>query len=129
MPFWYAPSVNGFYSPTGLVPGTSIGSPEFKLWTDQSLTHRSQLLYGMVTGTIADFGPDYMNRSWLFQNFSNVSDLVDALNHLVYHGTMPDSEASAIKAYCASMGTSDMRQQFQAAIFLALNSDSVNVTH
>jgi hypothetical protein len=128
-PFWYAPSVNGFYPPTYVVPGTSIVSPEFSLWSNSSITHRSQLLYGMVTGTINGFGPDYMNRSWLFQNFNNVPDLVDALNHLVYHGTMPSSEITAINSYCAGMGTTDLRQQFAAAIFLALNSDSVNVTH
>lgn len=128
-PFWYAPSVNGFYSPAALIPGTSILSPEFSLWNNLSLVHRSQLLYGIISGSVNGFGNDYINRSWLFQNFKNVPDLVDALDHLLYHGTMPPATKSSIVDYCASLDPANPRQQFLSAIFLALNSDSFNVTH
>ncbi len=126
--FWYPPSVNGFYSPAGLIPGTAIGSPEFGLLNDLSQVHRSQILYGMVSGSLNSFGNDYMNRSWLFQSFTNVPDLLDALDHLLYHGTMSPSTRSTILGYCATL-PADQRQRFTAAIFLALNSDAFNVTH
>ncbi len=125
---WYPASVNGFYSPGALIPGTSINSPEFTLWNNLTLVHRSQLLYGMVSGSINGFGNDYMNRSWLFQNFTTVPDMVDALNHLLYHGTMPATTRALITSYCSSLDSSN-RQQFISAVFLALNSDSFNVTH
>ena len=126
--FWYPPSVNGFYSPTSLIPGTSIVGPEFTLWNNLSVVHRSQLLYGMISGSINGFGNDYMNRSWLFQNFTTVPDMVDALDHLLYHGTMPATTRSTITTYCSSLDPAN-RQQFISAVFLALNSDSFNVTH
>ena len=125
---WYPPSVNGFYSPGALIPGTAINSPEFTLWNNMTLVHRSQLLYGMVSGSINGFGNDYMNRSWLFQNFTTVPDMVDALNHLLYHGTMPATTRDLITSYCTSLDPAN-RQQFISAVFLALNSDTFNVTH
>ena len=127
--FWYFPSVLGFYSPSALIPGTSIVSPEYSLWNNLSLVHRTEILYGLVSGTASEFGNDYMNQSWLFQNFTNVPDLVDALDHLLYHGTMPATTRSTIINYCATLGPANQRQQFISAIFLALNSDTFNVTH
>ena len=70
-----------------------------------------------------------MNQSWLFQNFTNVPDLVDALDHLVYHGTMPATTRSIIINYCGTLDPANQRQQFISAIFLALNSDTFNVSH
>ncbi len=127
--FWYPPSVNGFYANSHLIPGTSITSPEFTLWNNLSLVNRSQVLYGIIDGTINGFGNDYMRFDWLYNDFTNVPDLVDALNHLVYHGMMPASLKATIISTCAGLSTSDRHQQFAAAIFLALNSDSNNVQH
>ncbi len=94
-----------------------------------SLVQRSQLLYGMVSGTLWDFGGDYMNRSWLFQDINNVPDLVDALNHTLYHGNMPTATQNAIVNYCGTLGNASAQQQFIAAIFLALNSDNYSVSN
>lgn len=127
--FWYAPSVNGFYSPSALIPGTSITSPEFWLWNNLSLVHRSQILYGMISGSVNGFGNDYMNYSGMFQNYANVPDLVDGLNHLLFHGTMPAATKSQIISFCATLDPGNMRQQYVDAIFLAMNSDAFNVIH
>lgn len=127
--FWYPPSVNGFYSPSALIPGTSITSPEFWLWNNLSLVHRSQILYGTISGTITGFGNDYINRAGFFLYYHNVPDLVDVLDHRLYHGTMPAATRAGIISYCATMDPTNMRQQFIAAIFLAMNSDAFNVSH
>ena len=81
----------------------------------------------MVNGGTPGFGNTYMANSWLFTAFTNVPDLLDALNHQIYHGQMPASEQAAITNYCA--GIPDLNQAFVSAVFLALNSDSVNVSH
>ena len=126
---WYPPSVNGFYANTHEIPGTTLISPEFQLWNNMTLTTRSQALYGIVTGTINGFGNDYMRRVWLYQDFANVSDLVDALDHLLFYGKMPATTRSTILSTVSALNTTDKNTQFATAIFLALNSDTNNVQH
>ncbi len=125
--FWVPPSVFSFYSPSYLIPGTSINSPEYSLLNNATIIHRSQLLWGIVSGQQA--GLNLNSNSWLYQNFHDVPSIVDALNHLLYHGQMPDEEKAAILAYCAQLDPSDVQTQLYSAVFLALNSDSYTVAH
>ena len=125
--FWILPSVFSFYSPSYLIPGTSINSPEFSLLNNATVLHRSQLLWGIVSGQQP--GLNANPNAWLYQNFHDVPSIVDALNHLLYHGQMPDSERTAILAYCAQLDPSDLQTQLYSAVFLALNSDSYTVAH
>ena len=125
--FWVLPSVFSFYSPSYLIPGTSINSPEYSLLNNATIIHRSQLLWGIVSGQEA--GLNSNSTSWLYQNFHDVPSIVDALNHLLYHGQMPDEEKTAILAYCAQLDASDVQTQLYSAVFLALNSDSYTVIH
>ena len=125
--WWYSPSVFGSYHPDYLIPGTSINSPEFQIFNNQSAITRSAYLWAMITGTAPGYNPNY--TSWLYTNFTNVPDLLDALDHLAFHGQMPAADKSAIIAYCQQLDVTDLRAQFQSAIFLALNSDSYTVTH
>ena len=126
-PFWHATSVFGFYPQAFQIPGTTVNSPQFSLFNNLTALHRSQYLYGMINGGTSGFGNTYMPTSWLFTAFTNVPDLLDALNHQLYHGQMSAAEQAAITSYCA--GIPDLNQAFASAIFLALNSDSFNVSH
>ena len=63
----------------------------------------------------------------LRSNFSTLPQLIDALNHIVYHGSMPQYEQDAIESYCGTI--QDPQQQFLAAVFIALNSDNFSVIH
>ena len=128
-PFWYPPSVNGFYANTHLVPGTSTVSPEFTLWNNLSLTNRSQVLWGIITGSITGFGNDYMRRVWLYQDFTDPSDEVDAMDHLLYYGRMPAAMKTQMLSAVAAWNTTDRGLQFATVIFLAMNSDTNNVEH
>ena len=125
--FWRSPSVFGFYPQTFEIPGTTLNSPQWSLFNNLTALHRSQYLYGMINGGTSGFNNSYMSSSWLFTAFTNVPDLLDALNHQLYHGQMPAAEQAAITSYCA--GIPDLNQAFVSAIFLALNSDSFNVSH
>lgn len=125
--FWHANSVFGFYPQAFQIPGTAINSPQFSLFNNLTALHRSQYLYGMINGGTSGYGNTFQNSSWLFTAFTNVPDLVDALNHQLYHGQMPAAEQTAITNYCA--GIPNLNQAFVSAIFLALNSDSFNVSH
>jgi hypothetical protein len=125
---FYSPSVFGFYSPSYRIPGTTINSPEFQILNDVTLINRSQVLWGMLTGQQGGFH-GISNSSWIIQNFSTVEDLVDALNHLAYHGQMSKDEQQFIINYCHQLQTNDPLLPTESAIFLALNADNYTVAH
>ncbi len=125
--WWHPVSVFSFYPGQYAIPGTTINSPQFSLLNNLTQLHRSQYLYGIVSGETPGFGSAYQANAWLFNAFTTVPDLIDGLNHQLFHGTMPAATQSAILNYCS--GISNQNQAFTAAIFLALNSDSFNVVH
>ena len=125
---WFHPnSVFSFYPGMFTIPGTTTNSPQWALLNNLTQLHRSQYLYGILTGQTSGFSTAYQSGSWLYTGFFTLPDLVDALNHQVFHGQMPAATQTAILNYCS--GVSDPNQAFTDAIFLALNSDSFNVTH
>ena len=121
----YSKTVFGYYSPTYVIPGTDINSPEFQLLNDITMIRRSQYWWEMVQGEGSGFNrmPNY-----LYRTFTNIPDLVDGLNHLLYHGQMTSHVQNAIINYCSTMDPSNMTAQFDAAVFLAGNADSYNVS-
>ncbi len=125
----YAPTtVFGFFSPSYTIPGTTINSPEFQILNDITLINRSQLLWGMITGLQGGF-PTPNTAGWLYKNFKTIPALVDALNHLAYHGQMSTEEQNFIINYCTNLQTTDPLLARESAIFLALNADNYTVAH
>lgn len=123
----YNPStVFGFFSPSYTIPGTTINSPEFQILNDITRINRSQLLWGMITGQQGGFR-SLNTAGWLSHNFKTIPALVDALNHLAYHGQMPIEEQNSIINYCTSLHTTDPLLPSESAIFLALNDDNYTV--
>ncbi len=126
---WNAPTVFGFFSPAYRIPGTTISSPEFQLLTNISIAMKSNILWGIVNNTQPGFTNDYQSGSWLFQYFTTVPSMLDALNHLLYHGMMSQQEMTAITTYCATLNPFDIQSQLRSAIFLALDAESNDVSH
>jgi hypothetical protein len=54
--------------------------------------------------------------------------MVDALNHLLYHGQMSQAEQTVIINYCEGLDPFDINLQMESAVFLAMNGDSYNVS-
>jgi len=125
--FWHPVSVFSFYPAMYTIPGTTINSPQFALMNNLTQTHRSQYLYGILTGQTSGFNTQFQSSAWIYTAFTTLPDLVDALNHQLFHGQMPAATQTAIMNYCS--GISNQNQAFTDAIFLALNSDSFNVVH
>jgi hypothetical protein len=95
---------------------------------DITIINRSQILWGMITGQQGGFiRPN--SSDWLYQNFKTIPALVDALNHLAYHGQMSADEQAYIINYCTGLQTNDPLLPSESAVFLALNSDSYTVSH
>jgi hypothetical protein len=126
---WNANTVFGFFSPSNVIPGTNINSPEFGLMNNISVGLKSNFLWNIVYQQQGGFTHNYVPYSWLFQNFTTVPAMLDALNHLLYHGTMSAQERSIISSYCATMNPFDVQAQLQTAAFLALDAESNDVSH
>ena len=125
--WWHPVSVFSFYPATFTVPGTTVNSPQWALLNNLTQLHRSQYLYGVLTGQTSGFNTAFQANAWLYNAFSTLPDLVDALNHQLFHGQMPAATQTAILNYCS--GITNKNQAYTDAIFLALNSDSFNVVH
>jgi len=126
---WYAPTVFGFFSPSYTIPGTGVVSPEFGLLNNISIKQKTDFLWEVITEQAGGYTVDYPSSSWLFQNFTTVPTMLDALNHLLYHGQMSQQEQAAITAYCSQLNPFDTQLQLKSAVFLALNADSYTVSH
>ena len=124
---WTAPSVFGYVSPSYMVPGTTVNSPEFGLFTNLSLVTRTNMLWGMVSAQSGGYTTNYTQSSWLFTTFPTVPAIVSALNHMAYHGLMSAQQQQAIITAAAQISPSNLNLQLQVAVFLALNADSYNV--
>jgi uncharacterized protein (DUF1800 family) len=126
---WWATTVFGFFSPSYVIPGTTIDSPEFQLQNNISVIQKSSYVWKLISVQAPGGSDDAGDISWLLQNFTTVPAMLDALNHLVYHGQMSQAEQAAITTYCAQLNPFQTRYQLQIAMFLALNADSYNVAH
>jgi uncharacterized protein (DUF1800 family) len=124
---WEPPTVFSFYTPNFMIPGTTINAPEFQIFDGNMQIQRSQVLYNIINGTQLGFSSNYQNSDWFFTYFTTVPSIVDAVNHMYYHGTMPAETQSAIQSYCQSLPT--LQQQQTTALYLALNSDSFQISH
>ncbi|WP_170834997.1 DUF1800 family protein [Terriglobus roseus] len=121
--WWFAPTVFSYFSPAYDIPGTSLNSPEFQLLNTLTSVERSQFLWGIASGTETEI-PN-ATRSRLYTNFPTPASMLEALNHMLYHGRMPQSTQDAILAYCDTV--SDPAIKLQSAVFLALNDDNYMV--
>jgi uncharacterized protein (DUF1800 family) len=124
---WMPESVFSFYSPSFMIPGTQINSPEFQIFDGNYAMQRSQILYNILRGSQSGFSSTYANTSWIRQHFTTVPDLLDAVNHTFYHGTMPASTISAIESFVATLPNANTQQL--EALYLALNSDTFQISY
>jgi uncharacterized protein (DUF1800 family) len=118
--YFYPALVFGFYSPDFNIPGTEIKSPEFSLYNNLTAIHRSQVLWKMIVASSS--APNYLHST-----FTTVPDMVDALNHLLYHGKMSASVQAIIVGYCTGL-KQPLSVQLDTAIFLAINGASSQVS-
>ena len=123
---WFNPgSVFGYFFPTYTVPGTTINSPEFQLLSTYTIVQRSELLWSIISEQQPGF--NNTDNTWLYNTFTTVPTMIDALNHLLYHGTMSQQEQSIITNATATAPNTNTALKY--AVFLALNGDQYTVAH
>ncbi|HXN27790.1 MAG TPA: DUF1800 family protein [Candidatus Acidoferrales bacterium] len=125
----YAPSVFNFYSPSYVIPGTTMYGPEFQILTTATSLNRVNWVNSYVFGSIGS------GTTVSFSNYatqaSNPSALLGSLNTLMLHGSMASDMQSAILTAMQAVpaGSKQGLQQAQMAIYLIGTSSQYQVQH
>jgi uncharacterized protein (DUF1800 family) len=125
----FSPSVFNFYSPSYVIPGTTMYGPEFQILTTATSLNRvnwvNSFVFGSIgSGTTVDFS-SYATQA------SNPSALLGSLNTLMLHGSMSSDMQSSILTAMQALpaGSKQGLQQTQAAIYLIGTSSQYQVQH
>lgn len=117
------PTIFGYFSPSFIIPGTTLNSPEYELYNNFAAVQRMQSLYGVTTLTAPGYNNGY--SGWLYDHFTTPASMLEAADHLLLSGQMPPAEQTYILNYAATV--SDPHQQLESIVFLALSSDNYTV--
>lgn len=125
----FSPSVFNFYSPSYVIPGTTMYGPEFQILTTATSLNRvnwtNNFVFGSIgSGTTVDFS-SYATQA------SNPSALLGSLNTLMLHGSMSSDMQSSILTAMQTVPTGSKQglQEAQAAIYLIGTSSQYQVQH
>jgi uncharacterized protein (DUF1800 family) len=127
------PSVFNYYSPTYVVPGTTLSGPEFEIHTPNNAIVRANEVEGLFfsgwQNPVLTYGPGTTVDVTAFVPLaSNPTLLVNALDLTLTHGVMPAAMKTAIVNAVAA-DTLGAVNQVQTACYLILTSNYYNVWH
>ena len=117
-----------YYPPNYLVPGTNVLGPEFAINNSSTAIKRYNFANTLAFGTIAPLAtlpgaigtvPDWSSLSSLAGD-SNL--LLDELNVLLMHGTMPAAMRNAIQTALDALPPGDALNRAKTAFYLVVTS-------
>jgi uncharacterized protein (DUF1800 family) len=125
-------SVFNYFTPDYVVPGTAIMGGEFQIFTPNNAILRNNEvsnLFSQWASPVQDYGPgSSIDLTPFLPLTSNPTNLVNALDLTLTHGTMPAAMKSAIVAAVAAETGGNVRQ-VQLACYDILTSNYYNVWH
>jgi uncharacterized protein (DUF1800 family) len=130
---FYAASVFNYYPPDYIVPGAALLGPEFALMNSSTYINRDNVANTLVFGTIAPLAtypggtgtqPDW---SALTAVASNTTALIDKLDVLLLHGTMPAAMRSGLATAINAVSATDMLTRAKTAYYLVITSSEYQV--
>jgi uncharacterized protein (DUF1800 family) len=127
-----SPSVFNYYAPNYGVPGTSLLGGEFQIDSPNNAVLRANevsTLFSHSTDPVVTYGPGTtVNLAPYLFLAQNPTDLVNALDFTLTHGTMPAAMKEAIVTAVAGETGGSLRQ-VERACYLILTSSYYNVWH
>jgi uncharacterized protein (DUF1800 family) len=132
-PLFYPSSVFNYYPPTYEMPGTGALAPEFAIQNSSTAINHYNFVNALAFGMIAPLAtlpgaigttPDW---SALVALASDASGLLDELNTLMLHGTMPAQMRNAILPAIAAVPASDPLTRAKTAFYLVVTSSEYQV--
>ena len=126
------PSVFNYYAPNTGVPGTSLMGGEFGIYSPNNAILRANVvsnLFSQYSNPVQTYGQGTtVDLSGFMYLASSPTNLVDALDLTLTHGTMPaEMKASIVTAVTGETGGNLRR--VQRACYLILTSSYYNVWH
>ena len=127
-----APSVFNYYSPSYVVPGTSLMGGEFQIHTPNNAIVRANevsSLFSQYSNPIQSYGPGTsIDLTPFLPLAATPVTLVGALDLTLTHGVMPGSMKSAIVNAVTADNKGNLHR-VQTACYLILTSSYYNVWH
>ena len=130
---FYPASVFNYYPPTYVLPGTSALAPEFAIQNSSTAINRYNFANTLSFGTIAPLAtlpgaigtkPDWTALSALA---GNPNALLDKLNVLLLHGTMPAAMRASIVPAINAIAATDPLTRAKTAFYLVVTSPQYQV--
>ena len=123
---YFPATVFNFFPPTSPIPGSTLNGPEFAIFDTNSSLARANFINDVVYGAVGsntkfDFSPVI--------NAGTPSQMMDWLNTMFMHGSMPDTMRQDILTSVNSVSSTDTQGQAQAAIYLVTSSSMYQVQH
>jgi uncharacterized protein (DUF1800 family) len=123
---YFPATVFNFFPPVSPIPGSQLNGPEFAIFDTNSSLARVNFINDVVYGSVGS------NTKFNFApvvNAGTPSQMLDWLNTLFMHGTMPDAMRQDILTAVNSVDSTDINGQAQAAIYLVTSSSMYQVQH
>ena len=130
---FYPASVFNYYPPTYVLPGTVALAPEFAIQNSSTAINRYNFANTLSFGTIAPLAtlpgaigtkPDWTGLSALA---GNPNALLDKLNVLLLHGTMPAAMRASIVPAINAIAATDPLTRAKTAFYLVVTSPQYQV--
>jgi uncharacterized protein (DUF1800 family) len=130
---FYPASVFNYYPPTYVLPETSVLAPEFAIQNSTTAINRYNFANTLSFGTIAPLAtlpgaigtkPDWTALSALA---GDPNALLDKLNVLLLHGTMPAAMRSSIVPAINAIAATDPLTRAKTAFYLVVTSPQYQV--
>ena len=123
-----SPSVFNFYSPSYIVPGTTMLGPEFQIQTTATSLLRANFVETFAFG---NFGGESVDFSSYASQASNPGAMLDSLNGLLMHGSMSADMKNTILTALQAVpgGSSQSLNEAKTAIYLIGSSSQYQVYH
>jgi uncharacterized protein (DUF1800 family) len=130
---FYPASVFNYYPPTYVLPGASALAPEFAIQNSSTAINRYNFANTLSFGTIAPLAtlpgaigtkPDWTALSALA---GNPNALLDKLNALLLHGTMPAAMRASIAPAINTIAATDPLTRAKTAFYLVVTSPQYQV--
>ncbi|HKE42784.1 MAG TPA: DUF1800 domain-containing protein [Casimicrobiaceae bacterium] len=132
-PLFYPASVFNYYPPTYLLPDTDHIAPEFAIQNSSTAIDRYNFANALSFGTIAPLAtlpgavgttPDF---GWLAAVAGDTTALLDQLDALMMHGTMPGAMRSAIRGAVEAIPAANAMLRAKTAFYLVATSAEYQV--
>ncbi len=121
-----APSVFNYYAPDYRIQGTDTLGPEFEIFTSPYIVGRDNFVNALVYNWATTMSVDISSWTALA---ANTTQLLDAIDTQLFHGSMRDETRTIIANTLAALPGSSNLIRAQAALYLAATSAEYSIHH